>query len=627
VIGLLLAALTACSDYDLKRDEDNTGADEDTEASTTDDDTSASEDSCEVTDSDPYEVGVTDACDYEIGGFTPTEVWTAGANKVCRSTPAVADINGDGRPEIIANISPLFGNGNLVVMHGDGAGTLWEIYDAELAYAASPAVADIDNDGDAEIAVVREYQNSLLAEGDYTVLLYSHTGALLWESAHFIGADFDYGTAPVIADMEADGEPEIVVGRVILNALDGATRGVGAYGRGTWVDFPDLGDIEMSEGTISAVADMNLDGIQEVVVGNAYYSPDGNLVDADPSASDGMVAVANLDDDPEGEFVVTMSWDVRAVDTNFNELWSFRIPTANIISSPAIGDIDGDGYPEIIVAGGNELYALNHDGTVLWQAAVQDETGLSGASIFDFEADGVPEVVYIDEIQMMAFDGATGEVRFQTDAHNSDTMGEYPVIADVDGDGHAEIVVPHVLYGYAISVYEDAADTWAPARPLWNQHAYCVSNINDDLSLPAGGPTCFEEGNSWHAAPDPFDSEISLDDLEAEIIDVCADCGAGEVTVLARLINRSYQELPAGIPVALYGRFSDGDRLVATSETTGAVASGWGGETLEFVVPADDLTGADAVWFVADDDGAGAGIIEECAEANNGFQWSDAFCG
>lgn len=629
---LLMLSLLACSDYDLKRGEDDGSGGDDTAIDTSvPDTTDTTTVSCDLELPAAREVGVTDVCDYEIGGFTPTEIWTAATGMVSTSSPAVADLDGDGYPEIIAVVYGLFdifagSNADLWVLRGDGSGVVWTTTGDTLGYGSSPAVADVDNDGSPDIAMVREYQNSLYGVGDYTVVLFDALGNEKWESEHFEGLDFDYATAVGISDMDHDGSPEIVAGRVILNA-DGTTRGVGAYGRGSY-GITSIGGLTISESSVSAIADIDLNGTEELIVGNAFYTPDGGIVNADPSADDAMVGIANLDDDPQGEVVAVSGNTVRAIDTDMSLLWGpVVLPSANIVSPPAIGDLTGDGVPEIIVAGGNELHVLDAEGNTIWRANITDESGASGASIFDFEADGYPEVVYIDEVQMIAYDGITGEVRFQTDQHASPTMMEYAVIADIDADGHAEIVVPHSGQGYAISVYEDATDSWAPTRTVWNQHAYTITNINDDLSVPIEAEQGFSSHNLWHGAESALAAGYELDDLEGEILDVCEDCGGGLVGVSGAVINRSPVEMPAGIPVALYARFASGaDQLVATGETTSAIASGWTSDPMEFAVSAADLDGAEALWIAVDDDGTGEGIIDECAESNNGFQWSDTFC-
>lgn len=71
-------------------------------------------------------------------------------------------------------------------------------------------------------------------------------------------------TAPAIGDMDGDGAPKVVVGRVILNGTDGTLRGKGKFGVGRGV-----------YGCASFPAGIDGDGVQEVIVGNAVYRPDG----------------------------------------------------------------------------------------------------------------------------------------------------------------------------------------------------------------------------------------------------------------------------------------------------------------------------------------------------------------
>jgi hypothetical protein len=302
----------------------------------------------------------------------------------------------------------------------------------------------------------------------------------------------------------------------------------------------------------------------------------------------------------------------------------------NIASPPAVEDVDGDGMPEILVAAGNLLWCLNHDGSLLWEAAVTDNSGATGASFFDFEGDGVPEVVYIDEVQMVAYDGPTGAVKFQSTNHASNTLFDYPVIADVDANGHADIVVAHNFYSSAVSIYRDVNDSWAPARTVWNQHAYAITNIHDDLSVPTDAEDPWLAFNSWHSAMDREPSDGGLvDDVEAEIVGVCDDdCGdAGVVYVVGRLLNKSSRELPSGIPVTLYARAASGAlTTVETRSTAFPTPSGQTGEPIEFEVPAAQVQGADALVLRADDLGAGGGVLPECSETNNTYVLDGPFC-
>ena len=243
---------------------------------------------------------------------------------------------------------------------------------------------------------------------------------------------------------------------------------------------------------------MDLDGQQEISVGDGRYDIDGNTIayhqpdGIDPfsnTASDALISIANLDNDPEGEIVAISANTIRAIDTDGSIMWGpIQFPEpANILATAAISDLDGDGYPDIVTAGGNILRAMDRNGNTMWEKSITDESGATGASIFDFEGDGIPEVVYIDEVQMVAYEGPTGYVKFQSMEHASNTMFDVPVVADVDGM-IVGIEVCHNGYGKALSVYGDADESWMTARPIWNQHAYHINNIEENLTVRQSCP-------------------------------------------------------------------------------------------------------------------------------------------
>ena len=70
------------------------------------------------------------------------------------------------------------------------------------------------------------------------------------------------------------------------------------------------------------------------------------------------------------------------------------------------------------------------------------------------------------------------------------TWNEYPVVADVNNDGRAEIVACGRMttgLGYVGGqlVVVGGIHPWAPARKVWNQYMYNVTNINEDLTVPS----------------------------------------------------------------------------------------------------------------------------------------------
>ena len=159
--------------------------------------------------------------------------------------------------------------------------------------------------------------------------------------------------------------------------------------------------------------------------------------------------------------------------------------------------------------------------------------------MFDFEGDGAAEVVYADEIALYVWDGATGAEELRWDGHASGTLYEYPLVVDVDGDGASEIVVASNNYTFeganGITVIGDAADTWAPARKVWNQHAWHITNVADDGAVPPGAPGNWSRWNSFRAGNSETARGLGLPDLvlaEPEACNLrCESAGLAEVWV------------------------------------------------------------------------------------------------
>lgn len=613
---LPVVLLVACQDYNLEGEKDDptgmTDGSGDTGPSTTDGET------CPALSAEPEPVVPNDACHYEVTGFEPVVAWSV-PGTWSLALPAVGDLDGDGIPEIAA-VFVGFSGGWLAVYHGDGSGLVWEDDTRNYAYGSGPTLADIDADGSPEIYAAEMIQDNLFGCGSYKLVALDAEGNDLWQTREYTECEFDHATGIIVSDMNHDGSPEIVAGMLILNS-DGSERSIGQYGdsRGSPVGFGSI-----REGTFPAVADLDLDGQEELITGNTIYDIDGRRIWRDSSLYDGAVSVANLDGDPEGEFVVVLGNRIRAHDTNGDVLWGeIEFPTANILASPAIGDIDGDGEVEIITAGGNEIRAMNADGSTLWKKSVTDVSGATGASIFDFDADGIPEVVYIDEVEMIAYNGADGAIKFHSTDHASVTMYDYPVIADVDANGHADIVV--MDQGSAgMHIFRDVNDSWAPVRDVWNQHAYVITNVNDDLTIPIDAIPNWTVYNSYHSALALPPGEALAADMTGDILEICEqDCDAGQLRVLARINNTGSSEIPAGVSLSLYALTNSGQVLLGTEVTTDPVPVEMSSAGIEFVVDARDLDGATDLHLAVDDDGTGTSLVTECLEDDNSSVLAD----
>src|SRR4029077_6687935 len=116
---------------------------------------------------------------------------------------------------------------------------------------------------------------------------------------------------------------------------------------------------------------------------------------------------------------------------------------------PTVADFNGDGTPDVALAGGIGYSVLDGskviDGavanaaTILWTATTTDcSSAATGSSIFDFNGDGVAEVLYSDEEHLRVYEGPTGNVVWST-CNTTGTLEEFPLVADIDVDGHADI--------------------------------------------------------------------------------------------------------------------------------------------------------------------------------------------
>ncbi len=560
------------------------------------------------------------------------------------STPIVvqlSDDNGDGRidgddtPDIVfvtANlVNPLDPKLKLRAIRGDTGRSLWLVdppVSLFLAFSLSGlAAGDIDGDGIAEIIVATPEPPFPPFDGFGNKLTaYEHTGARKWSSAYYethpTGTTFTNRDNPTIADLDGDGTAEIVVGANVFNA-DGTLRWAGSGGHAYQSARNDDG---VDSGSISVVADLDLDGVQEVVAGNTAYRADGTIY-WQLAMDDGYPAVGNFDADDEPEIVVVARGRVRLHEHDGTLVWGpVDLPGAGAEAggAPTVADFDADGEPEIGIAGSTQYAVFETDGTVKWQRTIQDgSSNMTGSTVFDLDGDGAYEVIYRDETHLRIYRGADGVVLYE-DPFSSFTANEEPVVADVDGDGRAEILVtsdlatavPAPVRTFGLRVYGDGNDNWVATRKIWNQHAYHADNVADDGTIPAHPEPSWLGHNTFRANVQPL-GQGAFDAADVTASRIVVDLGAyPAMAFTVRIGNGGLTSVPVGLPVAFYdGDPGAGGELIGVAAISRALAPGEfedvgaSGESAGF--------GAATVFVVAGDDGAGGGGRRECDLANN----------
>ncbi len=139
-------------------------------------------------------VGSDDSCLYVLWWFDGSEKWKYKTGGMIRSSPAIGDINGDDTLEIFVGSS----DGKLYALsNGD---TLWT-YDAGDYIYSSPALGYLD--GDDTLDVVFGCHNS------YVYALKGNDGSFLW--SYKTDGYIDY-QSPALADIDGDGLLEVIIG-------------------------------------------------------------------------------------------------------------------------------------------------------------------------------------------------------------------------------------------------------------------------------------------------------------------------------------------------------------------------------------------------------------------------------
>jgi hypothetical protein len=384
-------------------------------------------------------------------------------------------------------------------------------------------------------------------------------------------------------------------------------------------------------GDVSFAMDLDGNGLQEVIAGSTIYTYDGRVrCKVEDGLEDGFPAVADFDGDGLGEFVLVGDGAAHLHDSDCRLKASWPLQGAGNGGPPTIADFDGDGTPEIGIAEATTYTVYEADGSPLWSMPTTDASSFAtGSSVFDFDGDGRAEVVYGDEMTLWVFDGASGAVRLQDERHASRTLHEYPVVVDVDGDGQAEIVVGqggghHDDEEAGIYVLGSASGSWFGDRQVWNQHAFSITNIQDDLSVPAPALANWPTYNNFRSGDLAPVSAGSASDAVA-YAQVCEEeCVGTTLQVAVRLGNGGTSSMRSGVPISAYAEVGGSRVWLQTLRTAAVLESGRNSQTLTFTLPASSVPEG-IVWIVVDDDN-GVQQLVECHEDNNEVRLEGLSC-
>ena len=540
-----------------------------------------------------------------------------------QSTPAIADIDADGLPEVVTVAYRDTGNNMLVVLNGeDGSENLMiPVSTYNVRWGTGAAIGNMDADAELEIVFMTK---------DRDLVVIEHDGTEKWTADVSGGGKQGY---PALANLDADPAVEVVIG-------------------GKWFDndgtlMQDMGWLGCNgEWCITATADFNADGQLDIVSGNRVYNADGTLVWENLGAPDGFVAVADMTGDGKPDVVSISAGNARVLDGVDGTVvfGPVPIPGGGVGGAPTVADFDGDGRPEFAAAGRGfyavydldcagdpvsmEFCSSGRDDGILWSVAVQDlSSSVTGTSVFDFEGDGTAEVVYNDECHLYILSGEDGSELLKL-PNSSRTAAEYPLIVDVDADGNSEFIVPAnddqiVRDGCAVGThgllaFGDINDKWVRTRQVWNQHTYHVTNVDASGNVPA------LESDSWsgtglnnYRQNVQGEGVFNAPDLSVAGLSVNTSSCPSAITIQAQIANTGSLGVTAGVPVGFYQGTLPAGAPLGFESTSVALLPGQS-ETLlmEFTPEAGDIGPWD-FYVTVDDEAAGLSLALECGEDNN----------
>ena len=385
------------------------------------------------------------------GTFSSGTTQTPPAPSLRPHEVAIADLNGDGRPDIVTANRP-DNSVSVLLSSAGGAFQPRQTFGTDRA-PMSVAIGDFNGDGKPDLATAN-YEGSsssvLLGNGDGT---FQPTRNIPVGSAA-------YGVT--IADIDGDGNDDILV----ANKNDNNVGVLVSNGDGT---FQPMRINPVASGPyVIAVKDLNHDGKLDLTV--SHFSSE--VVDVLIGNGDGTfeptrqfpvgsrpygVAVADFNGDGH-EDIVTANYRssnstvlLGSGDGNFGP--PTIIPVGKAPNRVATADLNGDGIPDVITAdyGSNAVSVLLGigDGSFQPRRSFPAGSGPASVAVQDLDGDGLPDLVVgnrnVSNVNVLL---GNGDGSFQLPTKFGTGKNRYATaIADVNGDGYPDLVKTSVRQG------------------------------------------------------------------------------------------------------------------------------------------------------------------------------------
>lgn len=441
--------------------------------------------------------------------FELTEIWSRLGTNYDFSELIAGDIDGDGIPELLVRDMGPGLDRTLQVLDGTNGVLKNSISDSTVGHC----IGDVDKDGYGEIF---GYKNSPLR-----VVRYEHDLTITWTSVMPVA--FTQNLYLSLADFDGNDTAEVYFGGLIVNAITGNVLVNG----NSQLSFPFSGN-----GQRTIAADVLPDNAcaqcagLELINGKKVFAVDLQagtltLIASGPAGlPDGHGVVADFNVDGALDIIINAKDTIYVFDPRTNMLigapYTYNGPAFPNHQNLLVGNLDNDPGLEIGRIINDRYFVVDDDMTLKWQnTTVYDASHHVPSVMFDFNCDGMQEIVVRGEDgSLHIIRGYDGQILSSIACGPGGTGAEYPIIVDINADGHADIVrgCYNGIESRLIAWTGAAPNSWAPSRKVWNQYVYMNTQINDDLTIPCGQQNHATEGlpaalNTFYGQAPLFDEQ------------------------------------------------------------------------------------------------------------------------
>ncbi len=339
---------------------------------------------------------------------------------------AVADVNGDGKSDLLVTNACVAGDclglGSVSVLLGNGDGTFQaaSLFETGGTNPSSIAVADVNGDGKLDLLVFGLCANGCPGNGAaeiVSVMLGNGDGSFQ-PATNYVAT----GAGPadlVVADVNADGKPDLVVSSCALQNSCGVGGVAVLLGNGDGTFQPSVGYASGGGGAGHlSVSDVNGDGKPDLVVVNSSST---NFKDSSTT----LVGV--LINNGDGTFQSAVTYAVGGY-------------TGGVV---AVKDVNGDSLPDLLIGvpcqssqnGGSDcidstsssfVSVLLSNGSGNFRTPVLFDSGGYGPKALaaaDVNGDGRPDLVIVNQCDISLQDCAEGSVAVLLNTSTSTGLG------------------------------------------------------------------------------------------------------------------------------------------------------------------------------------------------------------